>query len=50
LIWALLLGQLLRQFSFLAIEALAGSPVRSAAGMHRSFSDDTLPKFVTKWS
>ncbi len=48
LIWALLLGQLLRQFSFLAIEALAGSPVRSAAGLHRSFSDDTLAYFTER--
>lgn len=48
LIWALLLGQLLRQFSFLAIEALAGSPVRSAAGVHRCFSDDTLAYFTER--
>lgn len=48
LIWALLLGQLLRQFSFLALEAWAGSPVRSAAGMHRSFSDDTLAYFTER--
>jgi len=37
LIWALLLGQLLRQFSFLAIEALAGS-----------FGDDTLAYFTER--
>lgn len=48
LIWALLLGQLLRQFSFLALEAWAGSPVRSAAGMHRSFRDDTLAYFTER--
>jgi DDE family transposase len=48
LIWALLLGQLLRQFSFLAIEALAGSAVRSAAGVHRSFGDDTLAYFTER--
>jgi hypothetical protein len=48
LIWALLLGQLLRQFSFLAIEALAGSPVRSATGVHRSFGDDTLAYFTER--
>ncbi len=48
LIWALLLGQLLRQFSFLAIEALAGSPVRSAAGVHRGFGDDTLAYFTER--
>jgi hypothetical protein len=44
LIWALLLGQLLRQFSFLAIEALAGS----AAGVNRSFGDDTLAYFIER--
>ena len=48
LIWALLLGQLLRQFSFLAIEALAGSPVGSAAGVHRGFGDDTLAYFTER--
>jgi len=48
LIWALLLGQLLRQFSFLAMEALASSPVRWAAGVHRSFSDDTLAYFTER--
>ncbi len=48
LIWALLLGQLLRQFSFLAIEALAGSPVRSAAGVPRGFGDDTLAYFTER--
>jgi Transposase DDE domain len=48
LLWALLLGQLLRQFSFLAIEALAGSPAGSAAGVNRSFGDDTLAYFTER--
>jgi hypothetical protein len=48
LIWAWRLGQRLRQFSFLAMEAWAGSPVRSAAGVHRGFGDDTLAYFTER--
>lgn len=48
LIWGLLMGELLREYSFLAIEALARSSVRSSLGLSRSFGDDTLAYFTER--
>ncbi len=44
LLWAWLLGQILREWSFLAVEALVRSAPR-ALSLSRSFSDDTLAYF-----
>ena len=46
LLWALLIGQVLRQCSFAAVEALVRSPARRALGVSRAFSDDTLGYFT----
>jgi hypothetical protein len=48
LLWGLLIGELLREHSFLAIEALAGSRVRSNLGLSRSFGDDALAYFTER--
>lgn len=48
LLWALLLGQVLRQPSFAAIEALARSTARAAAGISRRFGDDALGYFIER--
>jgi len=42
LIWALLAGQILRQSSFHAVEALAHSRARRNLSFSASFCDDTL--------
>jgi hypothetical protein len=42
LLWALLLGQILRQSSFLAVEALVRSSARRALAIAAPFCDDTL--------
>jgi len=48
LLWALLAGQILRECSFAAIEALARSWARRALGVSRKFGDDTLSYFVER--
>ena len=48
LLWALLVGEILRQYSFLAIEALVGSRVRSSLAVSRSFGDDALGYFTER--
>lgn len=48
LLWAMLLGQILRQYSFLAIEALVGSRLRSRLAVSRSFGDDALGYFTER--
>lgn len=48
LLWALLIGQVLREWSFAAIEALVRSPARRALAVARSFSDDTLGYFTER--
>ena len=48
LLWALLFGQVLREWSFAAIEALVRSPARRALGVARAFSDDTLGYFTER--
>jgi len=45
LIWALLMGSLLRRSSFAAVEALTRSSARSALGLSRRFGDDSLAYF-----
>lgn len=48
LFWALLVGQILRECSFAAVEALACSSARPALGVSRTFGDDTLSYFVER--
>ncbi len=45
LLWAHLIGYLLREGSYHAIEALARGPARRNAGLTRSFGDDALGYF-----
>ena len=45
LLWGHLVGYLLRDTSYHAIEALARGPARRNAGLSRSFGDDTLAYF-----
>ena len=46
LVWALVIGQILRVSSFCRVEWLVHSPARSALGVPRPFSDDTLAYFT----
>ncbi len=48
LLWALLIAQLLRECSFLAVERLARSSVRRALGVSCPFGDDTLGYFTER--
>ncbi len=48
LLWAILLGQILRECSFAAVEALACSSARSTLGVSRTFGDDALSYFVER--
>ena len=48
LLWALLIGQVLREWSFAAIEALVRSPARRALAVARAFSDDALGYFTER--
>lgn len=48
LIWALLVGRLLREPSYHAIEALVRSGARRALGIGRRFGDDTLGYFTAR--
>ena len=48
LLWAMLVGQILREGSFAAVEALAGSSARAALGLSRTFGDDALSYFVER--
>ena len=48
LLWALLMGQLLRRSSFAGIEALVCSPARQALRVSRQFGDDTLGYFTER--
>ncbi len=45
LLWALVIGYVLRECSYLAIEALARGRGRRSAGIARGFGDDTLAYF-----
>lgn len=48
LYWALLIGQLLRESSLRAVEALVRSAARPALAVSTSFSDDTLGYFLER--
>jgi hypothetical protein len=48
LLWALLMGALLRRAAFAAIEALVGSRARRALDVSRSFGDDALGYFTER--
>jgi hypothetical protein len=48
LLWSLLAGQLLRESSHHAVEALVRSPARRALGIARDFGDDTLSYFTER--
>ena len=48
LIWALLIGALLRRAAFAAIEALVCSQARRALGVSRRFGNDTLSYFTER--
>ena len=61
LLWALLAGQILRECSFAAVEALARSSARRALGVSRKIGDAAAPflkiagklmmaRTVTRWS
>ena len=48
LLWALIVGEILRQGAFHAIEALVHSRARRALAVARSFGDDTLAYFTER--
>jgi hypothetical protein len=48
LLWSLLIGQVLRACSFLAVERLVRSSARRALVVSRSFSDDALDYFTER--
>jgi hypothetical protein len=48
LLWSIVLGTILRQWTFLAIEALVGSKARRNLNVSRSFGDDALGYFTER--
>jgi hypothetical protein len=50
LIWALLIGQILRQSSFHAVETLVRSSARRTLSIGAPFADDTLGYFIEEVS
>src|SRR5208337_3814341 len=48
LVWALLIGTLLRRVAFAAIEALVRSPARRALDVSQSFGNDALGYFTER--
>jgi hypothetical protein len=48
LLWALLVGQVLREWSFHGVEALVRSPARRALRVPRAFGDDALAYFTER--
>jgi len=48
LLWAVLIGQLLRECAFHGVEALVRSPARRALGVSRAFGDDALAYFTER--
>jgi hypothetical protein len=48
LLWALLIGRLLRRVAFAALEALVHSPARRALDVSRRFGDDALGYFTER--
>jgi len=47
-LWSIVLGTILRQWTFLAIEALVGSPARRNLGVSQTFGDDSLGYFTER--
>lgn len=48
LLWSIVLGTILRQGAFLAIEALVGSKARRKLGVSQAFGDDALGYFTQR--
>jgi hypothetical protein len=48
LLWALIVGEILRHGAFHAIEALVGSRARRALGVAKAFGDDSLAYFTER--
>lgn len=48
LLWALVVGQILREGSFHGVEALVRSPARTGLGISRQFGDDALAYFTER--
>jgi hypothetical protein len=48
LLWSMVLGTILRQLAFLAIEALVGSKARRNLNVSRTFGDDALGYFTER--
>jgi Transposase DDE domain len=48
MLWAMLLGQILRESSFHALESLVGSARRRGLGVSRKFGDDALGYFTER--
>jgi hypothetical protein len=48
LLWSLLIGYLLRESSFHAVEALVCSKARRSLGVGRNFGDDALAYFTER--
>jgi hypothetical protein len=48
LLWAQLIGQILREWSFHGLEALVRSPARRALAVSRGFGDDALAYFTER--
>jgi hypothetical protein len=48
LLWAILMGYILRLCSFARLEWLAHSPARAGLGLSQAFSDDTLAYFTER--
>ena len=48
LVWALLVGHVLREWTFHGLEALVRSPARRALRVPRRFGDDTLAYFTER--
>jgi Transposase DDE domain len=48
LLWSIVLGTILRQWAFLAIEALVGSKARRNLSVSRKFGDDALGYFTER--
>ena len=48
LVWALVVGQVLRECSFHGVEALVRSPARRALRVARGFGDDALAYFTER--
>src|SRR5690242_16232232 len=50
LVWAVVMGHILRETSFLSLEWLARSPVRAELGIKTKFGDDTLATAPSGWT